>query len=108
MSQAIRFQKLQRRPSVQIRAVLMILEADPYLKKALSPYIDLNLESIYWDEIFEIPFGSGHSALVSWAYGIWTDEPRPRANVFDGSLNLSPKLQAAVLNALALRWGLVG
>jgi hypothetical protein len=107
MSHAICFQGPQRKLSTQMRAVLMILEADPYLKDALSPHIDLNLESIYWDKIFKLPFGSGHSTIVSWLYGIWTDEPRPRANLFDGSLNLSPKLQAAILKALALRWGLV-
>ena len=106
MSSAICFQKSQRKLSVQMRAVLMILEADPYLKNMLSPHIDLDLESIRWDRIFQFRLSSGHSTAVSWLYGIWTDEPRPRSNVFDGSLNLTPKLQAAILNALALRWGL--
>ena len=97
----------ERMPSTQMRAVLMVLNADPFLKTAISPHVDLNLESIYWDKIFKLPLGSGHSAAISWLYGIWADEPRPRANIFDGALNLSPALQAAILNALALRWDLV-
>ncbi len=106
MAPAFCFQKPQRKLSVQMRAVLMVLEADPYLKDMLSPHIDVELETIRWDRIFPIRFGSGHSTVVSWLYGLWTDEPRPRANVFNGSLNLTPRLQAAILQALALRWGL--
>jgi hypothetical protein len=96
----------QRKLSVQMRCVLTVLEADSYLKSALSPHIDLELETIHWDRIFKIPFSSGHKTAVSWIYGIWTDETRPRANVFGGALNLSAHLQTAILNALALRWGL--
>lgn len=97
---------LQRKLSVQMRAVLMVLEADQNLKDMVAPHIDLELESIRWDRIFQIRFGSGHSAVIAWLYGLWTDEPRPRSNVFDGSLWLPPRLQVATLNALALRWGL--
>jgi len=96
----------ERKPSTQMRAVLMVLNADPFLKAVVSPHVDLNLESIYWDKIFKLSMSSGYSAAIAWLYGIWTDEPRPRANIFDGALNLSPALQAAILNALALRWGL--
>lgn len=106
MSSAVCFQKPQKKLSFQMRAILMVLEADPYLKDMLSPHIDLNLESIRWDRIFQLRLCSGHSTVVSWIYGIWTDEPRPRANMFSGALNLTPKLQTALLNALALRWGL--
>ena len=105
MSLAVSVSK-QSRLSLQMRCVLTVLEADPYLKEALSPHIDLNLETIRWDRIFKIHFGSGHSTAVAWLYGLWVDEPRPCGNIFDGSLNLSPKLQTAILNALALRWGL--
>lgn len=108
MASAICFQNRPRRLSVQMRAILMILEADPHLKAALSPHLDLNMESIYWDKIFKLPFGSDQFTIVGWIYAIWTDELRPRVNLFDGSVNLSPRVQAAILNALALRWGLVG
>ncbi len=41
-----------------------------------------------------------------WAYSLWTDEIRSRANPFDAALSLTPKLQIAVLKALSIRWGL--
>lgn len=81
MSSAICFQNPQRRLSIQMRAVLMVLEADPYLKDALSQHIDLNLETIRWDRIFQLGLSSGQSTVVGWIYGLWTDEPRPRANL---------------------------
>lgn len=96
----------QKPMSVQMRCVFTVLDAASNLRAALSPYIDLNLESIYWERIFKLPLSSGERTLVSWIYGLWTDEQRPRANVFDGSITLPPQIQIAVLKALALRWGL--
>ncbi len=71
----------ERKPSTQMRAVLMVLEADPYLRQAIAPFIDLNLETIYWDQISKMSLCSGQRTVVGWLYGIWTDEPRPRSNV---------------------------
>src|ERR1035437_3747636 len=104
MSSAICFQSRPRQLSVQMRAIIMILESDPHLKEALSPHIDLNMESIYWDKIFKLQFGPEQLTVVGWLYVIWTDELRQRVNLFDGSVNLPPRVQAAILNALALRW----
>ncbi len=97
----------ERKHSVQMRAVLLILNADPHLMNSVWPFLNLETETILWDEIFKIPFGSGHRGAISWAFSAWTDELRPRANCFDGALSMTPNLKAAVLQALALRWGLV-
>lgn len=96
----------QRPMSVQMRCVFTVLDAAPNLRAALSPCIDLSRETIYWERISKLQLSSGERTLVAWIYGLWTDEQRPRANVFDGSLNLPPQIQIAVLKALALRWGL--
>ena len=96
-----------RKISQQMQAVLLIFNADPYLMNVLSPFINLETESIYWDKIQKISFCSGHKAAVRWAYGVWTDE-MPKGNCFDGALSMSPALQVAVLEALCLRWGLRG
>lgn len=96
-----------RKPSQQMQAFLLILSADPYLMKAVAPFINLKTETIYWDKILKIPFGSGHKGAIRWAYGVWTDE-MPYGNCFDGALSMSPLLQVAVLEALCLRWGLRG
>ena len=92
--------------SQQMCAVLILLSADSHLIKSVEPFINLDTETILWDEILKIPFGSGHRAAISWAYGVWTDEMRPSANLFEGALSMSPALQVAALQALAKRWGL--
>lgn len=97
--------RVPRKITQQLQAVLLIFNADPYLMKAMAPYLNMETESIYWDKINKIPLGSGHKAAVRWAFGVWTDE-MPKGNCFDGALNMSPHLKVAVLEALCLRWGL--
>jgi hypothetical protein len=104
MQQKIETQSVRRMPSQQMRAVLCLLNADPNLYQRVKPFIDLDRESIYWDQISKISFGSGHRGAVTLAYGIWTDEQKPRANVFDGALSMDARLQSAALRALAIRW----
>lgn len=107
MSHAVSMtEKPERKLSTQMRAVLLIFGADDHLMKAVSPFINLDTETIHWDQIFKIPFGAGHCAAVTWAYGVWTDGPRTRTNCFDAALSMTPNLQVAVLQALALRWGI--
>jgi len=89
-----------------MRAVLHVLKADPHLYERVFPFINFDTETIYWNEIFRIGFGSGHRGAVTWCYGIWVDEPRPRSNCFNAALSMDPRLQVAVLEALAMRWGL--
>jgi hypothetical protein len=97
----------ERRLSQQMRAVLLIFNADQYLMNAVAPFLDLETETINWSVILKLPLGSGHKGAIRWAYGVWTDE-MPKGNCFDGALSMSPFLQVAVLEALCLRWGLRG
>ena len=99
-------EKPERKFSTQMRAVLLIFGADKFLMESVTPFINFDTETIHWDQICKVPFGAGHRAAVTWAYGVWTDEPRPRSNCFDAALSMSPSLQAGVLKALVLRWGL--
>ncbi len=108
MSLAIATQENQRKYSQQMRAVLHVLKADPNLYERVSPFINFDTETIYWNEIFRQGFSSGHRGAVTWCYGIWVDEPRPRSNCFDAALSMDPRFQVAVLEALAMRWGLRG
>lgn len=97
---------LKPKLSTQMRAVLMIFNADPYLSECVQPYVDTERDSICWDPLFKMGFGSGHKAAVILAFSIWTDEVRENCNPFDAALSLSPGLQMASIKALALRWGL--
>ncbi len=109
MSESLVVQKVtafERKYSRQMQAVLHVLRTDSYLYERVSPFINLDTETIYWNEIFRLGFGSGHRGAITWCYGIWRDEPKPRANCFDAALNMDPRFQVAVLEALAMRWGL--
>ena len=106
MQQTLETQKPQRKVSTQMRAVLMIFGADPYLMSMVGGHINLETETIHWDPILKFPWGSGHRAAVIYAYGVWTDEVRSRSNPFDAALSMNPALQMAALRALAIRWGL--
>jgi hypothetical protein len=91
--------------SQQMQAVMMIFNADEFLMESVSPFINLETETISWEKILKLPFGSGHKGAVRWAYGVWTDE-MPKGNCFDGALSMSPFLKVGVLEGLCLRWGL--
>lgn len=104
MTTALNIQNEPRPPSNEMKAVLEILNADSFLMKAAKPHIDFENESIYWDKIFQNSFGSGYRGALLFAYSMWTDEVR--ANPFEMAFSMSPKLQIAVLKAMALRWGL--
>ncbi len=96
----------QRKFSNQLQSVLLIFNADPYLMTAVSPYINIETESINWPAIQKLPLGAGHRSAVAWAYGLWRDEPLAKTNCFDGALNMTSFMKVAVLEALCLRWGL--
>ncbi len=106
MSFALSILETQRKHSVQMRAILAIFGADPYLMKSVEPFIDFSTETIEWDEIFKLPLSSGHKGACVWAYSCWTDGQRPRVSYFENALNMDENLQTAILKALSLRWGL--
>jgi hypothetical protein len=106
-SQSSDLKSKPRELSQQTLAVMMIFNADEFLLNAVSPFINVETETIYWEKILKLPLGSGHKGALRWAYGIWTDE-MPKGNCFDGALSMSPFLKVGVLEALCLRWGLRG
>jgi hypothetical protein len=90
----------------ELKAVLTILELDDELKAKALPHVNVARQDINWNGIFENDFGSGHRACLLWAKSIWTDRSPAKVDIFDRSFSMSPRLQAAVLKALAIRWGL--
>ena len=100
------FKPSGRKLALQMRAVLLIFNADPYLMEAVTPYINIETESIDWEKISKLPFRSGHSAAAMWACGFWTDRQPVKGNCFEGAPNMHPHIKVAVLEALCLRWGL--
>ncbi len=94
--------------SPELRAVLLILEADRELRNKALPHVDLVHQEIDWDSIYENDFGGGHWAALSWAKAIWCDQVSTNADPFDRAFAMDQKLQVAVVKALATRWGLIG
>lgn len=89
-----------------MRAVLLIFSADRFLLEVIKPHVDCASDSIDWDQIWQIRLCAGHKAAVAFAYGLWTDQLRPKIDLFDMALSMGPGLKRACLEALALRWGL--
>ena len=105
MSLAIAPSPTNQKLSKQMCSALILFSADATLMRSVESFINLDTQTIDWDEILKIPFESGHDAAVSWAYGIWTNKIRPGANLLDDSFSMSAELQVAVLQSLAKRWG---
>ena len=99
---------LTNKISNEMRAVLLIFNADQYLMENVGPFINVETETINWNVILKMAFGSGHKAAVLWAYAVWTDTQPDHGDCFDAAFSMSPHLQIAVLEALCLRWGLRG
>jgi hypothetical protein len=97
----------EKKLSAQLRAVLLIVQADPELERLVMPHISLETESINWEKIYSATFCTGHKAAITWCFNLWTDRYRPRVNSFDAALGLDSRFKTAVLQAIRLRWGLV-
>ena len=96
---------MQNITSLQMRSVLIILRAAPPLMEAVRPYLNLEVDVIYWDRIWKLFLNTSHRNALLFAYSLWADEPRPRCNPFSLALEMSPLMRRACLKALAHRWG---
>jgi len=95
-------------PSIRMRAVLMIFNADPTLMESVTPFIQIHTDTIFWDKIFALKFNKNHKTAAQWAYSIWSNEVATNGQPFAGALALPSYFKVAVLEALCLRWGLRG
>lgn len=92
--------------SSELRAVLRIFRYDEELKRKALPHVDLEHQSINWPRIWENDFGGGHAAAVVWAQAIWCDQVQTKSDPFDRAFAMDTELQQAILDALAIRWGI--
>lgn len=89
-----------------MRAVLTIFTVDEELKRKALPFVDVERDRIDWDGILANDYGGGHGAAVKWALAIWGDCVPEGADPFGRAFAMGDPLRIAVLNALAIRWGL--
>lgn len=97
----------ERQPSQEMRAVLKIINASDELKRKVLPHIDINREAINWPKIWSNDFAGGHSGALLWAQAIWLDKVATRHDPFDRAFAMDGPLQVAVIEALAMRWGIM-
>lgn len=90
----------------ELRAVLRISRYDEELKTKALPHVDIVRQSINWTRIWANDFGGGHAAAVVWAQAIWCDQVETKSDPFDRAYAMDTRIQQAVLEALAIRWGL--
>ncbi len=90
----------------ELAAVLVIFNADDELRAKALPFVNVEKREIDWNGIFKNGFGSGHRAACVWAKSLWTDQAPAKVDPFDRAFSMNAPLKAAVLNALAIRWGM--
>ena len=100
-------QKLKRQPSREMRAVLHIINADPDLQRLGLKHIDQENERINWKGIWNQDYCGGWGAAMLWVQAIWCDRVETKGDPFDRAFACDPHLQKAILEALAIRWGLL-
>lgn len=90
----------------ELRAVVTVLSADAELKLKALPHVNIERREINWNKMFSQDFGSGHRAAILWAKALWVDEAPAKVDPFDRAFSMDPHLRAAVIQGLAIRWGL--
>jgi len=100
-------QKNQRTPSREMRAVLHIINADPEMQRLALRHIDQERERINWEGIWNQDYCGGFAAAMLWVQAIWCDRVKTKGDPFDRAFAMDFHLQKAVIEALAMRWGLI-
>lgn len=96
-----------RQLSPEMRAVLKVVNADEELKQKMLPFINPQGETIDWPKIWSQDFSGGHSAAVCWIQALWCDKVLTKLDPFDRAFAMDEPLQRTVIEALAIRWGLI-
>lgn len=97
----------QREPSREMRAVLHIINSDRELQAKALPFIDLERESINWPRIWSQDFCGGYGAALLWVQAIWCDKVETKGDPFNRAFAMDGHIQKVVIEALAIRWGLL-
>lgn len=91
----------------ELRAVLKIFNYDLELRAKALAHVDIERQRVDWPNIWANDFGGGHAAAILWAQAIWCDRVATKGDPFDRAFAMDPRLQRTVIEALAIRWGLL-
>lgn len=90
-----------------------ILTSDPELRRKTISHIKPGRREIKWQKIFDTDFGSGHRAILYWAFSLWAgnswvNEDDSVVDTMDKSYYMDENLRKTAITALELRWRLKG
>lgn len=91
----------------ELRAVLLIFNANSELRRKALPHVDIASQSIDWESVLGNDYGSGHWAAIKWARAIWEDHVPVGSDPFDRAFAMDGWLRGTVLKALGIRWGVI-
>ena len=98
--------KPKNKMSRKMRAIQNIFQADKKLSEAVSLFVDANADCVFWEMIYRLPLNCEQTVAVDFAHSIWDSERFTLSCIFEDGLDMNPDLQKAVLDAIAIRWGL--
>ena len=92
---------------------VFIMTSDSELRRKTLKYIKPEHREIRWSKIFDTDFGSGHRAILYWAFSLWVgnswvDEDENQVDTMDKSYYMDDSLRRTAITALELRWRLKG
>lgn len=90
----------------ELRAVIHIFSADSELRAKALPHVSIEKQEVNWFAIGRNHFGSGHSAAIHWAKGIWNLQCPKNVDLFENSTAMDMNVRRSVLEALQIAWGI--
>jgi len=102
---------------VEWSGAVFVLTSDEELRWKTIKYINIEQRGINWDGILDTDFGSGHYAIIYWAFELWSgnswrwDDKGERIEPIDTlsrAYSMDEDLRRTAITALELRWGIKG
>ena len=96
---------------------IFIFTSDSELRRKTAKHIKPKKREINWDGILGTDFGSGHYAIIYWAFTLWTGnswrwdekgEPTEPIDTMSRAYHMDNELKRVAILALELRWRIKG
>jgi len=98
---------------VEWSSTIYILTSDSELRRKTKKHIHPKKFEINWDEILKTDFGSGHYAIIYWAFTLWAGnswrldkegEYCEPIDTMSRAYSMDETLRRTAITALELRW----
>jgi hypothetical protein len=102
---------------VEWSSPIFIFTSDPELHRKAMPHINPKKREINWEAILKTDFGSGHYAIIYWAFTLWAGnswqwndkgEHTEPVDTMSKAYYMDENLRKTAITALKLRWRIKG